>query len=125
MSFNINGRATVFAPEDKGNYYQANLSTGSKQTDGSYKNMSWRARFVGNSKVKASQLQDKDQIIITEGLVENTYDSEKQKTYVNVIVFDFNMKGETKPQEKPRPENVNPFKDAPKVVKIDDDILPF
>jgi hypothetical protein len=90
MSLNITGKyITVWNVEDKGNYIQANLSTGKKNKEGTYTNMSWRTRFVGKAKEKAKWLKDKDKIEIINGIVENTYDKEKKTTYVNVTVFDY------------------------------------
>ena len=100
MSLNITGKyVTVWNVEDKGNYIQANLSTGKKNKDGTYTNMSWRTRFVGNAKGKAKALQDKDKIEIVNGLVENTYDKEKKTTYVNVTVFEFEVMTTAIPKE--------------------------
>jgi hypothetical protein len=90
MSLNITGKyITVWNVEDKGNYIQANLSTGKKNKEGTYTNMSWRTRFVGNAKEKAKWLKDKDKIEIINGIIENTYDKEKKTLYVNVTVFDY------------------------------------
>ena len=92
MSLNITGKyITVFQVEDKEKYIQANLSTGKKDRDGNWTNMSWRARFVGKCKDKASQLKDKDKIEITNGLIENNYVKETKTLWVNVVVFDFDL----------------------------------
>lgn len=102
MSLNITGKyITVFQVEDKGNYIQANLSTGKKNQDGTYTNMSWRARFVGKCKEKAKLLGDKDKIEIISGTVENSYNKEKKALYVNVTVFDFNLMQANKTEIQP------------------------
>jgi hypothetical protein len=114
--FNITGRGTVFQVEDKGNYIQANLSTGKKKQDGTYENMNWRTRFVGNCKQAAAELTDKTRIEIKSGVVENSYNKETKTLYVNVAVFAFDVleQGEKK-QELPTD-----------FVPIDDDSdLPF
>lgn len=85
-----NSRGTVFQVEVKEKQVQCNLSTGKKNQDDTYTNMTWRARFVGNAFEKAKELQDKDRIEIINGAVENTYDKENEKLYVNVVIFDFN-----------------------------------
>jgi hypothetical protein len=77
------------------NTVTANLSTSRKvkNEDGEkYEYMSWNARFVGNAFEKAKELKDKDVITIKEAAIENRYDKENTKLYVNVIVFDFEMK---------------------------------
>lgn len=90
--FNITGKyVSVFKPEDKGNYVQANLSTSKKNEDNSYKNMYWFAKFVGKSKEAALKLKDADKIEVLNGVIENSYDKVKDKVYVNVTVFDFKM----------------------------------
>lgn len=82
---------SIFKPEEKGKYVQANLSTSKKLQNGEYKNMYWIAHFVGDSFEKAKKLKDKDKIEITNGIIENTFDKEKDKLYVNVTIFDFKM----------------------------------
>ncbi|QSX05897.1 hypothetical protein JYG23_00025 [Sedimentibacter sp. zth1] len=57
--------------------------------DNTYTNMYWRARFVGGAFEKAKELKNKDKIEITKGVIENTYDKEKGKLWVNVTVFEF------------------------------------
>ena len=92
MSLNIKNSKyiTVFDPKDKGNYYEANLSTGKKDKDGNWTNMNWLgARFVGKAKENAEKLNSKDKIEIINGLVENVYIKESGKTYINVVVFEF------------------------------------
>lgn len=90
--FNITAKyVSVFQPEDKGKFVQANLSTSKKNEDGTYKNMYWIAKFVGKAREAASQLKDKDKIEIINGAIENFYDKDKDKLYVNVTVFDFKM----------------------------------
>ncbi len=86
---NITGKyISVFDVTEKDRYIQANLSSSKKQRDGSYKHMSWRARFVGNAVDSARALQNKDKIEITNGLIENNVDDNGRYWY-NVIIFDF------------------------------------
>lgn len=89
-------KVTVFDAEDKGKYVQANLSEGRKNQDGTWTNMSWRTRFVGKCKDRASGLQDKDKITITNGIVTNEYNKEQKRVYVNVVVFEFEGGSEDK-----------------------------
>lgn len=87
---NVTGKyISVFEADDKGNYVQANLSTSKKNQDGSYTNMYWKARFVGEAYEPAKVLEDKDKIQILRGAVENKFDKEKDKLYVTVVIFRF------------------------------------
>lgn len=90
--FNITAKyVSVFKVEQKEKSVQANLSTSKKLPDGNYKNMYWIAHFVGGATEKAKSLKDKDKIEITNGIIENNFDKEKDKLYVNVTIFDFKM----------------------------------
>jgi len=87
---NVTGKyVSVFEAEDKGNFVQANLSTSKKNKDGSYTNMYWRARFVGEAYEAAKKLVDKDKIQILRGAIENKFDKEWDRLYVTVLVFRF------------------------------------
>lgn len=90
---NVVGRGTVFELKDKDTYIVANLSSSKKQTDDTYINMYWKVKFVGKSKEKAREikLKDKDRIEIKEGIIENNYNKEKEKLWVNVTIFDFEI----------------------------------
>lgn len=91
---NITGKyVSVFEVEVKEKYCTANLSTSKKNTDGTYTNMYWKARFVGKAFDKAKKLKDKDKIEITNGIIENSYDKEKEKLWVIVTVFEFELMG--------------------------------
>lgn len=99
--------ATVWQPENKGKYTTCNLSTGKKDKDGNWQNMSWRARFVG----KNQDISEKMRIKIISGTVENSlYEG---KFYTDVIVFDWEP-------VTPKSENNNSG-----FVAIDDSELPF
>ncbi len=88
-------KATVFElkkAENRKNTFLANISTfEGKDQDDNPKYSSWNTYFVGDAFDKASNLRDKDHIVITSGKIENTYDKEKKRLYVNVTVFDFEM----------------------------------
>ena len=119
MSLNITGKyITVWQPEDKGKYVQANISTSKKNQDGGYQSMNWRARFVGKCKDTAAQLKDKDRIEITNGLIENNYVKETKTLWVNVVVFDFELM-----DSKPKTDN-EPNLDEFQAIDDDEDI-PF
>lgn len=89
---------TVFNPKIKDDLSSktlfATLSSSKKnEKDGeiSYKNMYWKGRFVGTAFEKAKSLKDKDKIDILNGVIDNTYDKENKKLYVNLTIFDFAM----------------------------------
>lgn len=82
---------SVFCPEVKEKFVQANLTTSKKNDDNTYINMYWKARFVGKSIEAAKELKDKDKIEITNGIIENNYDKENEKLWVNVTVFEFKL----------------------------------
>jgi len=95
MSLSIGNReskfVTIWESADKGKYVDAKTSTGRKDDREStgYKNSSWNIRFVGNCVDMAKTLQRNDKIKITNGYVENTFDKEANKLWINVTVFDF------------------------------------
>lgn len=72
------------------NTIRANVSTyEGKNQDEKARYSSWNSYFVGKAYEKAKTLYDKDQIILTNAKVENFYDKEKERLYVNLTVFDF------------------------------------
>ena len=107
--------ATVFRAEDKGKYVQATISTArkDKRTD-EYINSNWFCRFVGKALDQARGLSDKDRIEIKNAAIENIYDKEKKRSYLNVVIFEFEMQ---QPKEK--------VEDGFIPVAADDDLLPF
>lgn len=80
---------SVFEVVDKGKYCTANLSTPKLNKDNTYSYMYWKARFVGKAYENAKDLKDKDRIEITNGIIENNYDKEKEKLWVTVTIFEF------------------------------------
>lgn len=90
-------KVSIFKVEDKGNYVTANASEGVKDKDGNWTNQYWNLMFLGKCKEEAKMLQDKDKITLKGGLIDNKYDKEKQKTYITVKVFEFEIvDGQTK-----------------------------
>lgn len=81
----------VWSVEPKEKFVNAQVSTGAKQKDGTYKNSSWIVAFVGNCVDKARTLGKGDTIEITSGGISNTYDKEKKVTYYNTVIFDFEI----------------------------------
>lgn len=94
----------VFSVDDKGIYKKIVLGTGDKQQDGTWKNSSWNCRLVG--KAKDIQVSKDDRIKVTSAKIENVYDKKNNKSWLNVIIFNF--------------ENDSGF-----VLLEDDDELPF
>lgn len=96
MEISKKQEARVFSikeAENRKNTIWANVSTYEGKTqDEKYKYSSWNTSFVGGAYEKAKELQEKDAIILTKAKIENTYDKEKDKLYVNLTVFDFEKK---------------------------------
>ena len=59
----------VFEINEHEKYVQANLSSSKKIDDKTYKNMYWKARFVGKAYELSKQLKDKDKIEILKGTI--------------------------------------------------------
>lgn len=107
---NVTGKyVTVFQPRielDKSERIVfANLSTSKKNTDRnghvSYENMAWYGRFVGDSFEPAKALRNEDKIDIIKAAIENRYDKEAHKLYVDVTIFEFVLSDMTKGKSKP------------------------
>ena len=115
MSLNISkSRGTIFDPkhfETKEDYKEtvlANFSTGSKNADGGYRNMSWSVKFVGDSIEQAKNLQGSDRIEVVRGVLENKYNKETGKTAIYLRVMEFTK------LERERDKSSEPAKkDAP------------
>lgn len=84
----------IWDVEDKGNYVKGRIGSSSKDKEGNYKNSNWFATFVGQAKEKAESLSKGDVIEITNGGVENIFSKEKEREYLNVVIFDFEMQDE-------------------------------
>lgn len=87
--------AKVWKVEQKQNYTALQISTSDKQKDGTYKNSSWNARIVG--KAKDIGIEKGDMIEIKSAKIESIYDKANNKTWVNVIIFDFEVQGSKLP----------------------------
>lgn len=79
--------AKVWKVDPRQNYTALNISTGDKQQDGSYKNSNWNARLVG--KAKDITVNEGDRIEITSAKIENIWDKQNNRNWLNVIIFDF------------------------------------
>ena len=95
--------ATVWSVEDKGNFVRGRISTSEKGKDGKYINSKWFVTFVGKAKEPALTLSTKDRIKITSGKISNTTTGKgkDKKSYVNVVVFDFELVNQENMQDVP------------------------
>ena len=77
-------------PEEGKNYTKARISTSVKDKEtGNYKqDFGDFVRLVGEAHKKASDLKDGDRFQILKCGVSNYFDKDKQKTYVNYVIFD-------------------------------------
>lgn len=101
--------AKVWKVDKKEKYTSLTISTSDKQQDGSYKNSNWNCRVVGQA--KDIDVSDGDRIVIDSAKIENVWDKENKKNWLNIIVFNFETEGQ---QE-------NPFVES----DSSDDQLPF
>jgi len=99
----------VWKVDKKEKYTALNISTGDKQQDGGYKNSSWNCRLVGQA--HDVEVSEGDRIVINSAKIENIYDKEKKKNWLNIIVFDLDVQADN-----------DGFK---KIDEDDDDALPF
>ena len=112
----VNIRATVFEPREtskRKNTIIANISTyEGKDQDDNPRYSSWSTNFVGECFELAQKLKNRDKIIIRRGKVENQYNKEQDKLYVNVTVFEFELynQEEEEDQQMVYPEHIE--KDA-------------
>lgn len=96
MDIKKDAEARVFSFKDEeGKKRTAFLSTyEGKDKEDNAKYSSWPTRFVGSAYDKAAGLKDKDVILLSNAKIESTYNKDTEKTYINLVVFDFEMKEE-------------------------------
>lgn len=88
--FSNNSYATIWSIEDKEKYSDGRITTSRKDQNGNYKtDFSGFVRFVGDAYEKSKDLSERSRIHILNCGVGNSYDKEKNVTYWNPIVFDF------------------------------------
>ncbi|MGL5797900.1 MAG: hypothetical protein ACRCYT_06795 [Cetobacterium sp.] len=108
MALNITGKFVKVwkIKEVKEKYTVVDLGTSDKQQDGTYKNSNWfGVKFVG----KAHGKEIGDKINILSGKMEAVYSKEKNTTYYNIVVFDFeNLEGNAS-KKKEESEETFPF----------------
>jgi hypothetical protein len=92
--------ATYWGTEKEGEKFATvKLSTGDKQKDGTYINTNWFATFVGKALEKLDDLKSKDKIQIT-GKISNPYNKETKKSFLSLLVWDFEFSDGVKSNAK-------------------------
>ena len=81
----------VWKIENKGKYSVAQCSSGKKQEDGSYVNSNWNVKFIG--KANEENILEGSRVKILTGAVENIWDKEKNRNWLNVLVFKYEVEG--------------------------------
>ena len=96
MGFRKGAWATVFDVRDgKGNFKSVRIAISRKNKDGEYENdFSGYVTFFGTAAAKADRLKERDRIQLGDVDVGNFYDKEKNITYTNYKVFDFDYADE-------------------------------
>ena len=131
MGFRKGAWATVFDVRDgKGNFKSVRIAISRKNKDGEYENdFSGYVTFFGTAAAKADRLKERDRIQLGDVDVGNFYDKEKNTTYTNYKVFDFDFADEVNP-----PQSSSAGKSSPKAAfdvdagtegDNDEDGLPF
>jgi len=82
----------IMEAENRKNTITANFSTfEGKDKEGNPVYSSWRAHFVGKAYDKAKSLVEKETIVLNDAKIENDYNKEKERLYVTLTVFDFEV----------------------------------
>ncbi len=81
----------IWKVEDKGKSVTATTTSSKKdKITNAWVNSNWNVRFVGKCLEDAKRLAEGDKIVINNGVVENVWDKEKNRAWLNVLVFEFN-----------------------------------
>jgi len=86
----------VWKVESKGKYSVAQCSSGKKQEDGTYINSNWNVKLIGKANDKGIKVGDR--IKTTKSAVENIWDADKKRNWLNVLVFNCELQGEREPE---------------------------
>jgi catabolite regulation protein CreA len=128
----VGGYARVWSVSERNGFVTCNLSTSKKLKDSNNYETDFQDGYVSfygtaGEKIKSVNIPDKKGVgIQIKGCdVKNKYDSDKKKTYVNYVVYDFDftdtsMKGTT--TAKPATQNGDNFVNVPDGI---DEELPF
>lgn len=126
MGFRQGAYAKIWKIEDKGNYHVAQMSISRKNKDTGVYDTEWQnnfVRLVGTAHQQIATMDISRNVKIGSCDVTNKYDKDKNATYTNYVVFNFedNPDGGSKPAA-PKPTAPNDF------VSVADDAsdeLPF
>lgn len=100
--------ATVWSTEPgQGKYTKVRLSISRKNKEtGEYEDeFSGFCMFIGEARVKAEGLKERDRIKLGDVDVSRRYDKEKNKEYFNFKVFSFEMAEDQAQQNQSRPQS--------------------
>ena len=92
MGFGQGKYAHVWKLEDKGNYHVAEISTSKKDKETDKYETDWSNKFVrlvGTAHQQAPKLDIAKNVKIGACEVTNKYDKEKNTTYTNYVIFNF------------------------------------
>lgn len=121
----VGGYARVWQVEDKGKYSVVQLSTSNKKQDGTYETdfQNNFVRFVGKAHTMAQGITDPVSIQIKNCDVTRYWSKEKEKEYINFVVFDFDfMDG---PAKKSTTKKASPETSFDPIDEDIDDEMPF
>ncbi len=80
----------IWKTEDKGKSVTATTTSSKKdKIKDLWVNSNWNVRFVGKCLEDAKRLVEGDKIVIHNGVIENVWDKEKNRAWLNVVVFEF------------------------------------
>lgn len=124
--FSTGSYAHIWKLEDKGNYHVAQMSTSKKNNETGEYEKDWNdnfVRLVGTAHNQAKTLDMSKNVKIGRCGVSNNYSKEKNTTYTNYVIFNFedndsNTSGNTQKSQTSKDDFMN-------VPAIDDDELPF
>ena len=123
MGFRTDSYGKIWKIENKGRYSVVEMSTSkkNKQTDQYETDFSSKfVRFIGTAHEQAQTLKGDERIKITSCEVTNHYDKEKQREYVNFLVYAFELANGSKPA--PKQDKNDGFMNIPDGI---DEELPF
>lgn len=113
MGFRQGAYAKIWKIEDKGNYHVAQMSISRKNKDTGVYDTEWQnnfVRLVGTAHQQIATMDISRNVKIGSCDVTNKYDKDKNTTYTNYVVFNFedNPDGGSKPAA-PKPTAPNDF----------------
>ena len=136
MGFRQGAYAKIWSIKDEGNYSVAQISVSKKNKDSDGYTTEFQdgyVRLVGTAHETAKSLQVPNNgvsIQISSCDVTNKYDAEKEKTYVNYVIFGFDVSDDSGNTAKTESKNAKKTSSkkastASKTDNTEDDDLPF